>query len=65
MNKDTKKNKVHVFEQIKHTYLQAIGSRIMCELNDLKRTPESAAKELSIHIKVCTLCIQKVKYFFS
>ena len=37
--------------EIKHTFLQAIGSRIMCELNDLKRTPESAAKELNVPIK--------------
>ena len=51
MKENTKKNPVHSFERIKHTFLQAIGSRIMCELNDLKRTPESAAKELNIPIK--------------
>ena len=51
MKENTKKNTVRPFERIKHTFLQAIGSRIMCELNDLKRTPESAAKELSVPIK--------------
>jgi hypothetical protein len=39
------------FSLSKNTFLQAIGSRIICELNDLKRTPESAAKELNIPIK--------------
>ena len=46
-----KKNTVRSFKPIKHTFLQAIGSRIMCELNDLKRTPESAAKELNVPIQ--------------
>lgn len=35
----------------KNLFLRSIGSRIICELNDLKRTPESAAKELNIPIK--------------
>ena len=38
-------------KEINHTFLQAMGSRIICELNDLKRTPESAAKELNVPIK--------------
>ncbi len=32
------------------SYLKALGSRIMCELNDLKRTPEAAAVDLDIDI---------------
>ena len=51
MKENTKKNTVRPFERINHTFLQAIGSRIMCELNDLKRTLESATKELSVPIK--------------
>ena len=51
MKENTKKNTVRPFERIKHTFLQAIGSRIICELNDLKRTPKSAAKELNVPIK--------------
>ncbi len=34
-----------------HKYLKAVGSRIRCELNDLKRTTESAAKELEVPLK--------------
>lgn len=34
----------------KKKYLKLIGSRILSELNDLKRTPESAASELNIEI---------------
>ena len=51
MKENIKKNNIRPFQPIKHTFLQAIGSRIMCELNDLKRTPESAAKELNVPIK--------------
>ena len=32
-------------------HLLALGSRIMCELNDIKRTPESAAKELNVEVE--------------
>ena len=32
-------------------YLKALGQRIRCELNDLKRTTESAASELQIPLK--------------
>lgn len=34
---------------MKNTYLKSLGSRIMCELNDLKRTPEAAAKDLGFN----------------
>ena len=44
-NKSTYPNR---FNNHKPTYLESVGSRIMCELNDLKRTPKSAAKELKI-----------------
>ncbi len=33
-----------------NSYLKCLGSRILCELNDLKRTPESAAIELGYSI---------------
>jgi len=33
-----------------NSYLKSIGTRILCELNDLKRTPETAAKELGLSI---------------
>ena len=39
------------FEKGKYTYLQKLGSRIMCEINDLKRTSETAAEELNVPIK--------------
>ena len=37
-------------ESLKSPYLQAIGSRILSELNDLKRTVGAAAKDLDIPI---------------
>ena len=37
--------------QGRQNHLQALGSRIMCELNDIKRTPESAAKELNVKVE--------------
>ena len=33
-------------------YLKALGSRIMCELNDLKRTPEAAANDLGYDLPI-------------
>ena len=45
------KNSYQIKGQGKPTFLQSVGSRIMCELNDLKRAPKSAAKELKIPIE--------------
>ena len=35
-------------------YLKSLGSRILCELNDLKRTPETAAVELGYSLDAVT-----------
>ncbi len=38
-------------------YLKSLGSRILCELNDLKRTPETAASELGYSVSDVTSII--------
>jgi len=43
---------------IKQKYFELIGSRIRSELNDLKRTPESAAKELKFNLSELNLILE-------